>query len=82
MYNFLKLEKENPSNIIEIHNRPNYFEFLNKKLKAKIVLYFHNDPLTMIGSKSKNQRINLFNQSYKIIFNSEWSKKRFFKRSR
>jgi len=79
VYNFLKLEKENPSNIIEIHNRPNYFEFLNKKLKAKIVLYFHNDPLTMIGSKSKNQRINLFNQSYKIIFNSEWSKKRFLK---
>jgi len=46
-------------------------------LKAKIVLYFHNDPLTMIGSKIKNQRINLFKKSYKIIFNSEWSKKRF-----
>ena len=76
---FLKLEEQNPSNIIEIHNRPNYLEYFLKTLKAKIVLYFHNDPLTMIGSKAKNQRINLFNKSYKIIFNSEWSKKRFLK---
>ena len=74
---FLNLEEQNPSDIIEIHNRPNYLEYFLKTLKAKIVLYFHNDPLTMIGSKSKNQRINLFNKSYKIIFNSEWSKKRF-----
>ena len=75
--NFLQLEEENPSNIIEIHNRPNYLEYFIKKSLVKIVLYFHNDPLTMIGSKSKNQRINLFSKSYKIIFNSEWSKNRF-----
>jgi len=74
---FMQLEEENPSDIIEIHNRPNYLEYFYHPLKAKIVLYFHNDPLTMIGSKSKNQRIYLFNKSYKIIFNSEWSKKRF-----
>ena len=74
---FLNIEEQNPSDIIEIHNRPNYLEYFLKTLKAKIVLYFHNDPLTMIGSKAKNQRINLFNKSYKIIFNSEWSKKRF-----
>ena len=79
VYNFLKLEEQNPSNIIEIHNRPNYLNFINETIKAKIVLFFHNDPLTMIGSKSKKQRINLFNKSYKIIFNSEWSKKRFLK---
>ena len=76
---FLNIEEQNPSDIIEIHNRPNYLEYFLKTLKAKIVLYFHNDPLTMIGSKAKNQRINLFNKSYKIIFNSEWSKKRFLK---
>jgi len=74
---FMQLEEENPSDIIEIHNRPNYLEYFYHPLKTKIVLYFHNDPLTMIGSKSKNQRIYLFNKSYKIIFNSEWSKKRF-----
>ena len=74
---FLNIEEQNPSDIIEIHNRPNYLEYLPKTLKAKIVLYFHNDPLTMISSKTKNQRINIFKKSYKIIFNSEWSKKRF-----
>jgi len=74
---FLNIEEQNPSDIIEIHNRPNYLEYFPKTFKAKIVLYFHNDPLTMIGSKAKNQRIYLFNKSYKIIFNSEWSKKRF-----
>ena len=74
---FMQLEKQNSSDIIEIHNRPNYLKYFPKTLKAKIVLYFHNDPLTMIGSKIKNQRINLFKKSYKIIFNSEWSKKRF-----
>ena len=74
---FIQLEEKNHSDIIEIHNRPNYLEYFYHPLKAKIVLYFHNDPLTMIGSKSKNQRIYLFNKSYKIIFNSEWSKKRF-----
>ena len=26
---FLKLEKESPSNIIEIHNRPNYFHLIH-----------------------------------------------------
>ena len=74
---FLNIEEQNPSDIIEIHNRPNYLEYFPKTLKAKIVLYFHNDPLTMIGSKTKNQRINLFKKSYKIIFNSQWSKQRF-----
>ena len=50
---FLKHERENPSDIIEVHNRPNYFHLIyrsNKKMK--IVLYFHNDPLSMTGSRS------------------------------
>ena len=32
---FLKHEIESPSNIIEIHNRPNYFHLIFKKLKNK-----------------------------------------------
>ena len=28
---FLKYEKENPSDIIEIHNRPNYFHLINSE---------------------------------------------------
>ncbi|MDC0473066.1 glycosyltransferase [Pelagibacteraceae bacterium] len=73
---FVKLHENNVSNIIEIHNRPNYVSLISK-LQSKIVLYFHNDPLTMIGSKSSKERIYLLNQCSKIIFNSEWSKKRF-----
>ena len=75
---FVLLEKRKPSNIIEVHNRPIYIDYL-KNLKTKLVLYFHNDPLSMNGSKKKTERLNLLNYCFKIIFNSEWSKKRFLK---
>ena len=75
--NFIKLENNRPSDIIEIHNRPFYVQLLPDG-KAKKVLYFHNDPLTMNGSKTKNERLFLLNNIDKIIFNSNWSKKRFF----
>ena len=77
--NFLKEEKKKASNIIEIHNRPSYVDIIYPFTKAKLVLYFHNDPLEMNGSKSKKERINLFNKTEKIIFNSNWSKERFIK---
>ena len=75
--NFLKEEKNNQSDIIEIHNRPAYITNLYTSAKAKLVLYFHNDPLNMNGSKTVSERLFLLNNCYKIIFNSEWSKKRF-----
>ncbi len=75
---FIKLEKERNSSIIEIHNRPSYVKIIASKDKEKIIsLYFHNDPLSMDGSKSINDRKLLLKQCYKIIFNSNWSKKRF-----
>ncbi len=75
---FMKIERDNPSDIIEIHNRPNYLSDIVKSLgKKNLVLYFHNDPLTMTGSKSINERKFLLKHCYKIIFNSNWSKKRF-----
>lgn len=40
-------------------------------------LYFHNDPLSMDGSKTIEERKKLLKICYKIIFNSNWSKKRF-----
>tara|TARA_Y100000389_G_C17457526_1_gene519188 strand:+ start:310 stop:2418 length:2109 start_codon:yes stop_codon:yes gene_type:complete len=75
---FYKLQKKNVPDIIEIHNRPIYVNSLTK-LDTKIVLYFHNDPITMIGSKNINERIHLLNVCSRIIFNSEWSKKQFLK---
>ena len=75
---FLKHEKNQPSDIIEIHNRPNYFHFIYNVLKnKKIILYFHNDPLTMTGSRSVNDRKKILSNATKIIFNSHWSRKRF-----
>ena len=73
---FINLQKQNKPDIIEVHNRPIYIDDLNV-LNTKIVLYFHNDPLSMLGSKTVEERILLLNKCEKIIFNSEWSKKQF-----
>ena len=73
---FVSLHDEDHADIVEIHNRPLYVKYI-QKLHAKIVLYFHNDPLSMAGSKSIVERIELLSSCSKIIFNSEWSKKRF-----
>ena len=75
---FVKLEKKRNSDLIELHNRPIYLTYLINKLKNKTyILYFHNDPLTMSGSKSIQERIFLLKNCFKIIFNSNWSKRRF-----
>ena len=55
---FFDIIKDNPSDIIEIHNRPIYVNKLIE-LKSQIVLYFHNDPISMIGSKTVKERFNL-----------------------
>jgi glycosyltransferase involved in cell wall biosynthesis len=76
--NFIKLQKKFKLSIIEIHNRPSYVNQLKNKLPGKILsLYFHNDPLSMDGSKTIEDRKKLLKNCYKIIFNSNWSKKRF-----
>ena len=75
---FIELEKKTDSSIIEIHNRPSYVHILHAENNRKIyTLYFHNDPLSMDGSKTIEQRKKLLKICYKIIFNSSWSKKRF-----
>ena len=76
---FVELHRNLNTDIIEIHNRPNYIEFL-KPLNTKKVLYFHNDPISMIGSKTQFERKELIRNCAKIIFNSEWSKKQFLKK--
>ena len=75
---FIKLEKKFNSSIIEVHNRPSYIHILNKRNNKKVyTLFFHNDPLSMDGSKTIEERKKLLKTCYKIIFNSSWSKKRF-----
>ena len=75
---FIKIEKINKSELIELHNRPIYLSYLvNSLINKKYILYFHNDPLSMSGSKTLSERIFLMKNSFKIIFNSNWSKRRF-----
>mgnify|MGYP003687688655 FL=1 len=72
---FIEIEKKINSSIIEIHNRPSYVHLINSKIKGRILtLFFHNDPLTMEGSKTIKERKSLLKICYKIIFNSSWSK--------
>ena len=63
--------------ILEIHNRPNYINFLDRNIECKKFLYFHNDPQEMLGSRTVNERINILKKTEKIIFNSNWSRSRF-----
>ena len=75
---FISIEKNQPSDLIEIHNRPSYLKYLTNSLfKKNYILYFHNDPLSMNGSASIAERIFLLKNCIRIIFNSNWSKKRF-----
>jgi glycosyltransferase involved in cell wall biosynthesis len=76
--NFLKIIKKSNFDIIEIHNRPLVFTFLKENIDCKFIIYFHNDPLSMKGSKSTQERIKLLNNADKIIFVSKWVQKRFF----
>ena len=76
-----KLTKElinNNFDIVEIHNRPQLLFKLTNKVKSKFIFYFHNDPLSMKGSKSVNERLKILHAVEKIIFVSEWVRERFF----
>jgi len=64
--------------IIEIHNRPLILEELSKKISSRYIMYFHNDPLSMNGSKTVKQRLDIISNVEKIVFVSEWTQKRFF----
>jgi len=74
----IKKMKNFSFDIIEIHNRPLVFKYISKRLNKKFILYFHNDPLSMKGSISKTERLDLLNKVDKIIFVSKWVQKRFF----
>ncbi len=75
---FLDKENVKKSNLIEIHNRPEYVDSIYKKNK-NIVLYFHNNPLEMKFAKTVDERINLYKKTKKIIFNSNWTLNQFAK---
>ena len=57
--NFINKTKNKNFDIIEIHNRPEVFNLLKPNFNSKFILYFHNDPLSMYGSKSGKERLKL-----------------------
>jgi len=76
--NFITKINNKSFDIIEIHNRPLIFNLLKNEINSKYILYFHNDPLSMSGSKSLNERLKLLDELDKIIFVSKWVQNRFF----
>jgi glycosyltransferase involved in cell wall biosynthesis len=75
---FINIQKIKKPDIIEVHNRPIYIKELTK-LNTNLVLYFHNDPISMDGSRKISDRVGLLKTCKKIVFNSEWSKRQFLK---
>ena len=69
--NFLKKIEKKKIDILEIHNRPHYLNYIKNLNYTKKILFFHNNPLEMHGSFTENDRINLYNKADKIIFNSD-----------
>ncbi len=73
---FNSLIKEKKIDLVELHNRPNYINFLDKDLKK--ILIFHNDPLNLSGSETVKERKFIIENCEKILFVSNWVKQRFF----
>lgn len=70
---------KNKFNIIEIHNRPESLLYLiKKKISAKLIFMFHNNPQEMRSSKSIKDRIFIAENTDQIYFVSRWVKDKFF----
>jgi len=66
---FCEQNKNKKIDIIEIHNRPEYVKYIKKYFpKSKIILFYHNDPITLRGSQNLTEREYLINTCSKIIF--------------
>lgn len=76
---FCKKYKNEKIEIIEIHNRPEYLNYIKKNFpESKVNLIFHNDPLTLRGSMSIKDRESIIDYCSKVIFISKWIQQRFF----
>ena len=76
---FIKHLSKNEYKLIEIHKRPSYIkQILKDNASPKIALIFHNNPLSLGGSKTIDERIYLLDVCCKLIFVSNWVKEKFF----
>ena len=64
--------------LIEIHNRPYLVNYIYKKTNSlPLSLFFHTDPKTMKGSRTKKERENILNKCAAIYCVSEYIKQQF-----
>ena len=80
-YNYIKYFIKKFSNFnfetIEIHNRPEYIKEIKKNFPlSKIIFYFHNNPNTLRGSKTNEEKKYIYNNC-NIVFLSKWIQKKF-----
>ena len=77
--NFLKRISNRKFDILEIHNRPHYLNYISNLENTKKIIFFHNNPLEMQGSETKHERLNIHTKADALIFNSNWTKSQFLK---
>ena len=76
---FYKEYLKNKFEIIEIHNRAESLKYLiDKKIKSKLIFFFHNNPKEIRGSRTVQERIFLMNNTDRIFFVSKWTMNKFF----
>ncbi len=65
--------------IIEIHNRPESLLYLiKKKVKAKLIFVYHNNPQDLRSSASISERTFIAENTDQIYFVSRWVRNKFF----
>lgn len=70
--------RDNPPDMIEIHNRPVMFLHLKEKMpQTKMALHFHNDPQSMRGAKTTSDRRSLLQKADIIYCVSDFIRNRF-----
>lgn len=64
--------------LIELHNRPHLVRFLRRRgWRGPLALYFHNDPQTMQGARTRRERSGLLQETAAIVAISTWVRDRF-----
>ena len=63
--------------LIEIHNRPYLIAQITKQNRFPISLFLHNDPQTMNGSKSVEDRENILQKCAAVFCVSKHIKQKF-----
>ena len=62
---FCNKYKDTRIDIIEIHNRPEYIPLIKKFFpNTKLIIFFHNDPLSMRNSEKINERQYIIDNNF------------------